>query len=55
MTEDTSHNRELHIKLTLRELIIYLVFLVDLCISMHYVQLFLSSIINKLMYKLELK
>ncbi|KAJ8014337.1 hypothetical protein DPEC_G00039190 [Dallia pectoralis] len=32
MTENTSDNRELFIKTTLRELLVYLVFLVDLCI-----------------------
>lgn len=33
MTEETKDNRELHIKTTLRELIVYIVFLVILCIG----------------------
>ena len=33
MTEETKDNRELHIKTTLRELLVYLVFLVILCIG----------------------
>ena len=33
MTEETADNRELHIKTTLRELIVYIVFLIILCIG----------------------
>ena len=33
MTEETKDNRELHIKTTLRELIVYIVFLIILCIG----------------------
>lgn len=32
LTEDTSENRELYVKTTLRELLVYLVFLVDICL-----------------------
>ncbi|KAL2083633.1 hypothetical protein ACEWY4_021406 [Coilia grayii] len=32
MTEDTSENRELYVKTTLRELFVYIVFLVDICL-----------------------
>ena len=33
MTEDTQNNQEMKIKTTLRELIVYLVFLVILCVG----------------------
>lgn len=32
LTEDTSGNRELFVRTTLRELVVYLVFLVDICL-----------------------
>ncbi|XP_069096617.1 polycystin-2-like protein 1 isoform X2 [Pleurodeles waltl] len=32
LTEDTSENRELYVKTTLRELLVYLMFLVDICL-----------------------
>ncbi|XP_032986634.1 polycystic kidney disease 2-like 1 protein isoform X2 [Rhinolophus ferrumequinum] len=32
LTEDTAENRELYIKTTLRELLVYIVFLVDICL-----------------------
>lgn len=32
MTENTSNNRELFVRTTLRELVVYLVFLVDICL-----------------------
>ena len=33
-TEDTEKDRELHVKTTLRELVVYIVFLVILCVGM---------------------
>jgi len=32
LTENTSNNRELFVRTTLRELLVYLVFLVDICL-----------------------
>lgn len=32
LTENTSDNRELFVRTTLRELLVYLVFLVDICL-----------------------
>ena len=32
LTEDTKGNRELYVKTTLRELLVYIVFLVDICL-----------------------
>ncbi|KAG8135252.1 hypothetical protein E2320_008293 [Naja naja] len=32
LTENTSENRELYVKTTLRELLVYIVFLVDICL-----------------------
>lgn len=32
LTENTAENRELYIKTTLRELLVYIVFLVDICL-----------------------
>lgn len=32
LTEDTAGNRELYVKTTLRELLVYIVFLVDICL-----------------------
>lgn len=32
MTEDTSEDRERYVKTTLRELLVYIVFLVDICL-----------------------
>lgn len=32
LTENTAENRELYVKTTLRELVVYIVFLVDVCL-----------------------
>lgn len=32
LTENTAENRELYVKTTLRELLVYIVFLVDICL-----------------------
>ena len=32
LTENTAENRELYVKTTLRELLVYVVFLVDICL-----------------------
>lgn len=32
LTENTAENRELYVKTTLRELVVYIVFLVDICL-----------------------
>lgn len=36
LTENTSNNRELFVRTTLRELLVYLVFLVDICLCKYY-------------------
>ncbi|TNN34611.1 Polycystic kidney disease 2-like 1 protein [Liparis tanakae] len=36
LTENTSDNRELFVRTTLRELLVYLVFLVDICLCKYY-------------------
>ena len=34
LTENTAENRELYVKTTLRELLVYVVFLVDICLNL---------------------
>lgn len=55
-TEETKGNRELHVKTTLRELIIYLVFLIILCVGkgkpwqLHVSKVQIYSPVNHLMF-----
>lgn len=40
LTENTSNNRELFVRTTLRELLVYLVFLVDICLCKFFTHIF---------------